>query len=629
MAVSSVKPSGTIAVVAAILAVAGVWLWIEKKETVVRRSLSLALCLAACVWAVTPSAASADDDLKSRPAPTAATKRTAEKPSSRTPLDDNPAFNEEKQAKLTKLLLSETRAHKINKTPPKIRLQDAPAGELVVVPPATDIRADGPVTIHESAPLGRALVGNSTSTICEPSLALSKRNELLFTGNWFAAVSKDGPANLKYVSPYNTFPSDKYTFCCDQVAVYSPKFDLMIWYSQYVNRGDGNIMRVAVAGKDDMAAGRWSYYDYKPTDLGGAAWSNLWFDFPDMAVTDKFLYVTTNSFAVTGNAYGRTVALRIPLEKLAAKADAIKPDVYSATSSFSWRLTQGATDTMYFASHDFQNYGRSIEVFAWPDASADISRSTAKVTPWGEDGYFSQCPDGTAWLSGNRTDPRITAGWVRGKEVGFGWTAARGDGFAHPHVRVAIVDVTNPAIGKDPVAQPHLQNAGYAFATPAAALSLDGKTVGLTVCYGGGSKFPSQAVGVLKKEADGTYGWALGSAKEGSNGPAASMWGDYCAARSDPRYKNVFVASGWTMEGGQAITNVTPRYVRFSAGAPELVGEIPPPPPDGVKAALLGQIQLLEQKQAETTALLAALKAKVEAMPDPPTATPPAAAPKK
>jgi hypothetical protein len=608
----------------------------------VRRITLVLACVAAWACLAPPSRGQEKAPLQAVSAPTAVERKTIAAVSGRSPLADNPNFLDEKRARLTDQLLNPSRRHHLlTQMPPVMRppVPDEiyPPGAL---PAATEVRAEAAVVMQENVPLTGGAVG-PRSTILEPTVAVTKRNEILYTGNWFAATSRNGPGNLALADPYTTFPSNQFTFCCDQVAIYSAKHDLLIWYLQYVTRADGNIMRIAVATKEDIAAGTWSFYDFRPTDLGGAAWANTWFDYPDMAVTDKYLHITTNSFTTNGTApigddgWGRAIALRIPLDDLKNRAQTVTPQVFSNASSGSWRLTQGATGTMYFGGHDPTNHGGRVEIYGWADDQTNLTRSSVNVQTWSAgQAYFSGNKDGTAWLTSSRTDPRLTAGWVQGTEVGFAWTAARGNGFDQPHVRVVIADVATPGLGKPAVAQPHVYNATYAFATPAAAVSADGKHVALNVSYGGGRTIAGgtgirnvgQAVGLLKKEPTG-YSWVLTNVREGTNGPNSSQWGDYTSVRADPRFKNGFVASGWTMEGGRELEHVTPRYVRFTAGPEEAIDKVDekkdpdkkdPPPKDNTKAELLVQIAELEK-------MIAALKLKVESLPSPP---PPATAPR-
>jgi hypothetical protein len=385
------------------------------------------------------------------------------------------------------------------------------------------------------------------------------------TGNWYAAFSSDGGESFQFVNPDTAFPSTAtHRVCCDQVAIYSPEHDLMIWFLQYTQDGHSNIVRLAVCQGDDIPEQNWRYFDFSPESIGG--WEDEWFDFPDMALNAEHLFITTNSFATQGTAdveddeFARAVALRLPLEAL-AEYETVTPDFFQSEEAFSLRPTQGANQgTMYFGSHDFANFGGKIVVYSWSEEDDSVGTISVDVAPWSNASRFSECPDGNRWL--DRCDFRMTAAWAEGTRAGFAWTAAQDNTFEHPHVRVAVVDV--PA-GKV-VAEPHLWNAEFAYAYPAAALGSDG-AVGFSVCFGGGGekgRNVSHAVGVLRGTDDGEYNWNLTSTHTGTNGPVGGRWGDYLALR--PHGGGIgWVASGFTLDGGSLAQSVLPRYVHFRA----------------------------------------------------------------
>lgn len=358
------------------------------------------------------------------------------------------------------------RDHHLVKTPP---IKAAPAaavrGAAIPTQPATDVSplAESPVKIVVNHGLDNTETGGITSTVCEPSVAASKSGHVLVTGNWFAAFSKDDGKKFSYVSPYETFPqTDGHQFCCDQVALYDPQRDIMFWFLQYTQNGSSNKIRLAVAKGPDIASQSWQYYDFTPQSLGG--WTNEWFDFPDLALGKDFIYISTNSFATQGtldsddDEFARAVMLRLPLAPLAEYKPAAA-EHFSRTESFSFRPTQGATKgTMHFGSHDFNDFGRGIEVFSWPEASgALVTRAVVKADLWSNAARNSIAKDGRAWMS--RTDFRMTAAWAKGNEVAFAWTAAQDATFKHPHVRVAVVDLNTKKV----IAQPHLFNDKFAY----------------------------------------------------------------------------------------------------------------------------------------------------------------------
>jgi hypothetical protein len=408
----------------------------------------------------------------------------------------------------------------------------------------------GPVQLVVNNGLPDSATNDITSHVDEPSTA-ARGQEVLFTGNWYAAFSTDGGATFRYVNPETTFPAiPNQPFCCDQVALYDAAHDLMVWLLQHVNDQNGNTLRIAVAHGADIANQAWRYYDFTPQNVG--SWNGEWFDFPDLAAGDKFLYATSNTFATAGDTFRRAVILRLPLDKLAAY-QGFSYNYFDSTADFSLRPTQGATDTMYFGGHVATN---KLRVFTWPEAGTTLSSADVTVAVWSDSTRVAPGPDGKDWLG--RADGRVTAAWVTGSNAGFGWTAAQDASFPFPHVRVALVDRNTKALA----GEPHVWNHNHAFAYPAAAPNSDG-VVGLSVHYGGGAQLhPSHAVGIL----EGTT-WKLLATTNGTHGPSTNKWGDYLAVRRHGAEAKTWVATGFTLQGGAQPSSVVPRYVRFGLGA--------------------------------------------------------------
>lgn len=439
-------------------------------------------------------------------------------------------------------------------------LEELPADVLAAAPPptapATDVAAAN-ISLLKNRALTDAETSNVTSQVGEPSVA-ARGPEVLITGNWYASFSSDDGGSFSYLNPATTFPEPPgQPFCCDQVAIYDPAHDLMVWYLQYVQDGSGNTGRLAVAAGADIAAQRWRYYDFTPRNVGN--WTNEWFDYPDLAVGADFLYVTTNVFSTPPYRFRRALILRVPLDELAAY-QSLNYDYYDTNQAFSFRPTHGATDVMYFGSHVTTN---TLRVFTWPESSPTISSDDVVVEVWSNATRVAPGPDGRDWLG--RADPRITAAWRTGDTIGFGWTAAQDDNFPFPHVRVAVLDRTSKAV----VAQPHLWSGSFAYAYPAAAPNSAG-VVGISVAYGGGSQLhPSHAVGALDAA---SVSWNLVATANGTHGPSRNVWGDYLAARPHGKDPTSWAATGFTQQGGPAAGDIQVRYVHFrtSDGGPQV-----------------------------------------------------------
>ena len=65
---------------------------------------------------------------------------------------------------------------------------------------------------------------------------------------------------------------------------------------QYGANANGNTHRLAFStSQHDVANNKWSWIDFRPANFGLAA-TGLWLDFPDLSVSDNFLYHTANVY---------------------------------------------------------------------------------------------------------------------------------------------------------------------------------------------------------------------------------------------------------------------------------------------------------------------------------------------
>ena len=403
-----------------------------------------------------------------------------------------------------------------------------------------------PIKILQDRPLTMRETGGEVSIRCEPSVAV-RGDEVLVTGNWFAAFSTDATSSIskfKAVDPSRLFPApaSKLKFCCDQLALYDPKTDAMFWLLQYEYNAEGNLLRLAVAKKDDIKNQKWRYYDLSPKGVG--QYKNETFDFSACALGTKFLYVTTNSFSTLGKEpFMRSVAMRIPLDKLAAYEgfDLEYFDTKDLDDAKASGLcpVQGATNTMYVGAEvDTQ----TLRIYTWSEATGTVASNDVIVRTWDSRQPFeAPSPQGGDWLG--RADDRITAGWLSGDTIGFAWTASRDVNFRFPHVRVAVLNKDT----KELVEEPHIYSRDFAYAYPAAAPNSIGE-VAITVNFGGDSVNPSCAIGVLRKQGNAKNRWILATSAAGKAFPPDKKWGDYLTLRLDGKNPRNWVTASFVRE---------------------------------------------------------------------------------
>ncbi len=501
--------------------------------------------------------------------------------------------SEERQQANFLAAMSSTEEHHVG-----VPLKEAkiPAGQraFVVQPEPRSVRAADSVTVTSKIDVTdkAGMDYNYVSPIAEPSSAKAGNN-ILVTFNWGAAFSTDGGQSFSRLDPYALFgkPEGGAGFCCDQLALYVPKHDLMVWLLQGEpdrEAKEGSTIRIMVAHGADIAQRNFHFYDFTPKTVGHP--TGEWFDFPDLAFTDNNLFMAFNrfDFGDPEKWLGSSV-FRMPLDKLSAYQGFQYQYFNSAPENgeFSVRFTQGATDAMYWGTAPTSD---RVLVRKWPDSAAQPGPiSQVAVSPFTEPNdkttAGAEGPNGKPWLA--RADSRLTAGWVTDKTLGFGWTSGKidnadgnGGKFAFPHIRLAVIDRAQiDAGGSDPVkpiAEPHIWNSGLAFAYPSAAPNASGE-VGLSMFYGGPKNYPSAAVGVLKQDSSGKWDATLTQLAQSQTTPrcatkdgvddSCGKWGDYMSVRADPQNPNGWYVAAHTEtdHGGKEQPKISVTYGAFTA----------------------------------------------------------------
>jgi hypothetical protein len=405
------------------------------------------------------------------------------------------------------------------------------------------------VAIFKNIGLTDVHTADRTSSVGEPSLANNGKH-ILYTGNWYASRSADNGTTWTAIDPFSFLPPADGGFCCDQTVHYDVSRDLTIWLLQYVKASGTNSLRVAVKpGPLDSPAG-WKWWDLKPQQIN-PAWNGEWFDYNHAALSNNFLYVGTNVFRASNDQWTRAVIFRIPLDGLSGNGN-LTFDTFVSTDNFSLRCAQGATDVMYFVSH---NSTQQLRLFEWPENSASVTSADINVTPW-DPGDMSAPGPGTAanWLS--RCDPRITGVWLANGTVGVMWTANR-QGAERPFPFIRVVRIS--AAAKALLDEPDIWSPETAYAYPEACANIQ-SIAGVTLFMGGGNRHPSHVVG-FRDDIDGT--WKLATTAASTHSPADSKWGDYLTCRKHSPDGLGWVASGYALEGGGSRTDIVPRYIHF------------------------------------------------------------------
>jgi hypothetical protein len=446
-------------------------------------------------------------------------------------------------------------------------------GRAMLLPPATRLfalqAAADDLTVVTNTELPEPGLQQLASNVGEPSVAVSG-DVVFYTGNWYAARSVDGGQTFQFLDPFNAFPDPpNLGFCCDQVVNYIASIDTFVWLLQYSPKSGpeaDNIQRLAFATTNEVIAGQWRLFDITTRVLGVAG---QFLDFPDLAVGENSLYVTTNIFTPNGQSAGSAV-VRIPVASIGSGQVTAQLFVSSDLNSF--RVAQNCGTTAYFAAHQDTS---TLNVFTWDEGQATPISQVVEVARWiSGSGFQSRTPDGRSWL--DRADPRITGATLAGTDLYFAWGVNIGSNHrTQPFIQIAKIDANDLTL----LENINIFDPDSAICYGALSTNADGE-VGISYMIGGGPRFPSHVVGILTGNRKDVMAAAGGSGPAPNPTNNAGEWGDYLTVRPIFPDRKLFAATGYTLKGANASNrNVTPRFVAF--GRASNVGAIPGAAPGG------------------------------------------------
>lgn len=424
--------------------------------------------------------------------------------------------------------------------------------------------APGDLTVWVNSPLDPGSAFLPQSVINEPSVAQSGGN-VFYTGNWYAAAASTanpGPADWFYVDPFNDPAVGMPDFCCDQDVIADRGRDIIMWYRQGLFNFFGDLQGRFTLGVSSDGGGTFCTYSTRPVDVNGN-FVNRWFDFPHLALSDNYLYISTNVVFDNSPFTERKLVLRWPLDALQNCAGF----GYSYTDSglgpqfpSTWgEPVQGATTTMYIGDHRGTN--NTFWVYSWPE-NGGVSNVSRAIPAFPFENGNGSCPvAGTNPCA--RADSRIQAGWVRkGKyqtvgEVGFMWNASQGvaSGFPFPYIEAVTFREDNLTV----VGRPLVWNPGITFHYPFVSPNTRGD-LGLTLTQMGNGNFPATIFSIDDDYNGPPPGWQIIGLRFGNG--SANAWGDYVRNRAFLPSETGWVSTGHTIVNGA----VEPRFYVISRG---------------------------------------------------------------
>ena len=424
------------------------------------------------------------------------------------------------------------------------------------------------------------------------------------SGNTYVLFSKDDGQTFTRIDPTTVgLPNADGGMCCDQVILYNPRVNLFFWLIQYNSSAPNppnpalpgpNRLRIAWASPESMKTNinAWTFFDLTSAtfNLGQQA-----IDFPDLAFTDRFLYVSVDRMTAPGSVQGLIVA-RVPLSDITGSGGSVGISYYSSAESTDQntatgsRLTQNSADAMYWGGHVDKSH---IKVFRWRDGNGSMDTPhNATVNSWCSADYSTLAPDRQQWLDNSRTSASSIIGAARkpfrglvppggtppNGEVWLAWGSGRDvpaspgvtactQGRPQPYVKIARVDDQT----LDTVGEYHIWNTPYAFAYPALATDPNG-FIGVSVAFGGPSNYASTTVGYLGdfvvyyvEASDVTLTFTQNDnstppklIRDSKGNPVLfTRYGDYFAVRNSGKDGTYFSSQGYAVKLVSPATNCT------------------------------------------------------------------------
>ena len=425
-----------------------------------------------------------------------------------------------------------------------------------------DLRAPNDFAFFRDTVMDDTFTNNSTSSTNEPSLGMGC-GDVLYVGNWYASLSTDYGQTYSFIDPATFFPSANAGFLrCDQVAYYEPTRGLMFWYLQYRADAAGNSIRLAVTDDPaNIATNVWTY-TMTPQDFGYD--TGVWFDFPDLAVSNNYLYITTNFGNVSG-----AIVIRLDLDDLATASPVLGENFTSDLPNL--RATAGAAGTMYVGT---QVDTDTLRIYSWPEGSPSPTSVERDVNEY-YTGSSAPSPDGTDWVARDFND--ILAAWTANGFVGFMWGSAQGGTYTWPNVRWARFSTSGLGL----VDQSIVWNADYAWAYPAVHTNDNQDIGGMLALGGGGTSVPwPSAAAWVSDDVNGDVLTPLENyvVSQGDDGPDSNRWGDYYTSRRQDPYGDTWVGAAHVLRGGGGGGAAEPHFVWFGRESDQPSGPQSPAP---------------------------------------------------
>ncbi|MFG2059570.1 hypothetical protein ACGFI9_36715 [Micromonospora sp. NPDC048930] len=398
--------------------------------------------------------------------------------------------------------------------------------------------------LRDSAIPASGISGGSSfvSNTQEPSTDANGGN-IFQTGNWYATRSTNNGATWSALDPFTIFGSG---FCCDQVTQYDPIRGRQFWLLQYSDH-------LVLANASAAGAGAftsWCWYTITPSWFGQPSTTSI--DYNDMTIGNNYVYISSNLFPSGGGSASGII--RLPAAAMST-CGGFSYNYLTRTDNFTFKLTPGSTDTLFWGSNWGQTNGSSFRVFAWAESSTSYSWWDRTVASYGfftrNSGQNCASANGvvTNWCA--FADSRTLGAYRAAGVLGFSFNARQDGSHPFPYTRIVWFNESTKAyLGAGDVwgswgaiqfmslAPNNAGRVGGVFAW--------GGGTGTTAYYPGGAAYTTGATTIENNS--NFFLWGQGNTCTAAGG--IPRFGDYLTARTYKANPSTWIAAAYAFKGG-------------------------------------------------------------------------------
>ena len=415
----------------------------------------------------------------------------------------------------------------------------------------------------------------NTVAVSEPTVA-NDRFAGLYTANFDAWWTGDNGLTWTERDPNQFFDSssssDADKFCCDQsaLAVDRDGYSNVFWLLQgnyEVGKEGNHLALVTYKNANDLVDNSFCQVDIFPSDVG---WTSKYrFDFPHMAATDEYLYISVDVWNVSSlKIVQGTEVLRMPLSQFNSdncEAATLGIQYEKFALAFSATLAPGNPDTMYWA---YLGVGSAMAVFSWDDGRTTYDERVNAISsfPYTVAGSL-KCTTSDGHDPCNRAEARISSGFYTRNRATFIFGVAQNKpAWKFPHTRVERFTASDLKLK----GEYDWYNDKHAVLYGAIRADSRGDAGGIYYRLGGDAFQDPRVFLIDSKGGDYTTPESL-SATTSDHGPSggtttpsdADSWGDYSVTAPYTGCGNTFHAGVYALRGGSSDSNIEQHFVWF------------------------------------------------------------------